>query len=93
MPPKRKGEVGNEATSRGLSRTERLLAMLILGQQPSATQLQRIKLLRSAGLTNTEIGQLLGMTGLAVGKVFYDATKRSNPKKAAKKKKTRGARG
>jgi hypothetical protein len=87
VPPKRKAEASNEAKSGGFSRTERLLAVLILGQQPNATQLQRIKLLRSAGLTNTEIGQLLGMSGLAVGKVFYDATKRSNPKKAAKKKK------
>jgi len=64
-----------------------LLAVLVLGQQPNATQWQRIKSLRSAGLTNPEIGELLGMSGPAVGKVFYDATKRSSPTKAAKKKK------
>ena len=70
---------GDEGNS--LSRTDRLLAVLLLGQQPNAKLWDKIKMLRSAGLTNTEIGEILGMSGSAVGKTYYDATKRSGSKK------------
>lgn len=70
-----------EACGAALSRTDRLLAMILLGQQSSATLWDKIRVLRSAGLTNTEIGGLLGITGSAVGKSFYDATKRGTAKK------------
>jgi predicted transcriptional regulator len=54
--------------------------MILLGQQQSATLQDKIRVLRSAGLGNAEIGELLGMTGPAVGKAFYDATKRGASK-------------
>jgi hypothetical protein len=74
------------AEAQPLPRVERLLAMLLLGQQPNATLWEKIKLLRAAGLTNPAIGEILGMSGSAVGKTFYDATKRSVPKKLKKGK-------
>jgi predicted transcriptional regulator len=60
--------------------------MILLGQQPNATGWDKIRVLRSAGLGNPEIGELLGMTGAAVSKTFYDATKRSSSKKPKKRK-------
>lgn len=82
MPTKRKSEGKSESDTGAFPRVERLLAMILLGQQPgAATGWEKIGLLRSAGLTNTEIGEMLGMSGLVVGKTFYDATKRRSPKK------------
>ena len=86
MPPRRNVDGNDEGKTSSFSRTDRLLATLLLGQQPKATLWEKIKLLRSAGLTNPEIGELLGMSGSAVGKSFYDATKRSSPKKPKKRK-------
>jgi hypothetical protein len=86
MPPRRSVDGNDEAKTGSFSRTDRLLATLLLVQQPNATLWEKIRLLRSAGLTNPEIGELLGMTGAAVAKTFYDATRRSGTKKLKKRK-------
>jgi len=70
---------------RNFQRVERLLAMILLAQQPTASLVEKVKTLRSAGLSNPEIGSMLGMSGSAVGKTFYDATKRSAQKKKKKR--------
>jgi hypothetical protein len=67
-----------------LQRVERLLAMLLLADQRNAKLIDKVKLLRSAGFANPEIGAMLGTTGDAVSKLFYKGTKRGVAKKTKK---------
>lgn len=59
----------------GIDRTERLLALILIGQTPSASQRDKVLKLNVAGFTNVEIADLLGMSGASVAQALYEARK------------------
>ena len=64
----RRGKVKPQA---GLTRTESLLAQLLLHSMGDAGQQRKALALRAAGLSNVEIAQLMGTTGDVVAQVLY----------------------
>ena len=65
-----------------LTKSERLLALLLLHFAESGGQRRKAELLRRAGLTNREIADLLGTTAAVVGQVLYEARKsKARPKR------------
>jgi hypothetical protein len=56
-----------------LSRTEALLAQLLLQSMGSGGQQKKALALRAAGLSNVEVAQLMGTTAAVVAQVLYQA--------------------
>jgi DNA-directed RNA polymerase specialized sigma24 family protein len=75
MKKKTRTSRGNAASDAGLglSRTEALLAQLLMQSMGSGGQEKKALALRAAGLSNVEIAQLLGTTAAVVGQVLYQA--------------------
>ena len=65
-------KVLSEADHR-LSRTEALLAQLLLHNMGSSGQQKKALALRVAGFSNVEIAKLMGTTGAVVSQVLYQA--------------------
>ena len=56
-----------------LTRTEALLAQLLLQNMGSGGQQKKALALRAAGLSNVEIAQLMGTTAAVIAQVLYQA--------------------
>ena len=69
------GKEGQE-TIGTLSRSEALLAQILLHSMGSAGQEKKAMTLRAAGLANIEIAELLGTTKAVVGQVLYQGRQR-----------------
>lgn len=72
----------------GLTRTEALLAQLLLHSIGTGGQQKKATALRAAGFSNVEIARLMGTTAAVVAQVLYSArrgakksTRRSKPAK------------
>jgi hypothetical protein len=89
MRRQRDVESRSESAAR-LSRTEALLAQLLLHSMSDAGQQKKALALRAAGFANTEIAQLMGTTADVIAQVLYMArrsrttTTRSKPSKRRK---------
>ncbi len=74
-----------------LSRTEALLAQLLLHSMGSSGQQKKALALRAAGFSNVEIAQLMGTTAAVVAQVLYQArrgrTKSTTTSKRTKRRK------
>jgi hypothetical protein len=70
----------------GVTRTERLLALILMTSKEGTSQQDKIVLLRSAGFSNAEIAGLVGATPAVVGQSVY-AAKRKKPKRHVRKRK------
>ena len=70
-----------------LSRTEALLAQLLLHSMGSSGQQRKALALRAAGFSNVEIAQLMGTTAAVVAQVLYQA-RREGTKSSMKSKRT-----
>ena len=71
-----------------MTRTEALLALLVLHNMAEASQIDKTLALSRAGFTNAETATLLGTTAATVSQNLYTArkaTKRPPAKKATKK--------
>lgn len=73
---------------RALSRTEALLAQLLLHSMGAGGQQRKAFALRAAGLSNVQIAQLMGTTAAVVAQVLYQA-RRELTKSAPKSKRTK----
>ena len=69
---KKKARHGADAGLK-LTRSEALLAQLLLQSMGSAGQQKKALALRAAGLSNLEIAQLMGTTAAVVAQVLYQA--------------------
>jgi DNA-directed RNA polymerase specialized sigma24 family protein len=68
----------------GMTRVERLLALVLLASYGDSPQQDKIVLLRKAGFANSEIADLLGTTKGVVGQSLFAA--KSSRSKARKRK-------
>lgn len=66
----------------GTTRTERLLALLVLQNMADASQVDKSVLLKGIGFGNPEIAQLLGTTTPTVTQNLYEARKSKGKKRA-----------
>lgn len=83
MPTKKpKAKSISAGTVNEMTRSERLLALLLLNQADGASQAKRAILLRRGGFSNTQIAELLETTAAVVSQVLYSArkTRAANPK-------------
>ncbi len=71
------------------SRTERLLALILLESSGEGGQQRRAELLRKAGFQNREIADLLGTRSEVIGQVLYLAKKNKAKKLRSKKKQSK----
>lgn len=71
-----------------LSRTERLLAMILLHEMQEMSQGEKMLALHRAGLGNSEIAELVGSTAASVNQQLYTArrAKKVSSKKTSNKK-------
>jgi len=73
-----------------LTRTEALLAQLLLHNMGDAGQQRKALALRAAGLSNVEIAQLMGTTADVVAQVLYQArrgrVRSAKPKRPKRRK-------
>jgi hypothetical protein len=74
-----------------ITRTERLLALLVLQTMAEASQIDKCVLLNRAGFGNAEIAELLGTNTAVVTQNLYEArkTKGRKPARKATKKTTK----
>ena len=84
----RGGAKAGSGADRTLSRTEALLAQLLLHSMGSSGQQKKALALRAAGLSNVEIAQLMGTTAAVVAQVLYEA-RRGRTKSATTSKRTK----
>jgi hypothetical protein len=73
-----------------LSRTEALLAQVLLHLMSDSSQQRKALALRNAGLSNVEIAQLMGTTAEVVGQQLYIARRdrvSGNSRKRSKRRK------
>lgn len=68
-----------------VTRSERLLAMLVLHNMAEASQIDKTVQLDKAGFGTAEIAQLLNTTSQTVTQNLYTARKAKGAKKTAKK--------
>ena len=68
-----------------MTRTEALLALLVLHNMAEASQLDKTVLFNRAGFSNAEIAKLLGTSTATVSQNLYTAKKSKATKPAAKK--------
>lgn len=61
-------------------RSEKLLALLLVQAMKESPQVEQIRQLRRAGLTNVEIADLLGTSSGAVAQAYYEASKPAKKK-------------
>jgi len=73
---------------RRLSRTEALLAQLLLHNMGSSGQQKKAAALRAVGLSNVDIAQLMGTTAAVVSQVLYQA-RRGRAKSATRSTRTK----
>jgi hypothetical protein len=73
---------------RKLTRTEALLAQLLLHSMGSSGQQKKALALRAAGLSNVEIAELMGTTAAVIAQVLYQA-RQGGTKSARKSKRTK----
>jgi predicted transcriptional regulator len=71
-----------------MTRTERLLAMILLQHMKGATQHQKAIQLSLAGLSNVEIADLLDTTTAVVAQQLYKGRTKSGRKKKSASKST-----
>jgi len=67
-----------------VTRTERLLALLLVQQMGSAPQREKIKLLNLADFSNVEIADILDTTAQVVAQSLYTA-RRDSGRRASKR--------
>ena len=85
---RRTARAKSEAQS-AMSRSEALLAQLLLHSMGSAGQTKKALALRTAGLSNSEIAGLLGTTPAVVGQVLYQARRSRGAQRGARVPKRR----
>jgi predicted transcriptional regulator len=72
------------------SRSEKILAMMLINQMQQASVGAKAQALNRAGLSNAEIAELLGVTSAVVGQRLYElrgATKKRSAAKSRPQKK------
>jgi DNA-directed RNA polymerase specialized sigma24 family protein len=72
-----------------MTRTEALLALLVLHNMAEASQLDKTVLFNRVGFSNAEIAKLLGTSTATVSQNLYTAKKAKTTKPAAKKAATK----
>lgn len=72
-------------------RIEKLLAMVLISLQVSATAKEKVLQLNAVGFSNQEVADLLGTSSAVVSQYIYEGNKAKQKSRSAAKKTTKGS--